>query len=168
MNKIDILVKDSFEVDRYPDFYIDLKGNTIIGYYEDDEKFAIKLKDKVSFQHDKNDPNSIEKDVLAEWNNEVYWYKNYYSEEIEDVKEELGIKSFNKQYKENNDYKELVKILDFEFNYKLDFASQEPKEVIDYVKKFLEGKTEYDISNLFPKDKVLFLIKKLDKEREVA
>ena len=68
----------------------------------------------------------------------------------------------------DNDYKELVKILDFEFNYKLDFASQEPKEVIDYVKKFLEGKTEYDISNLFPKDKVLFLIKKLDKEREVA
>jgi len=38
MNKIDILVKGSFEVDRYPDFYIDLKGNTIIGYYEDDEK----------------------------------------------------------------------------------------------------------------------------------
>jgi hypothetical protein len=62
----------------------------------------------------------------------------------------------------SNDYKELIKILDFEFNYKLGFASQKPKEVIDYVKKFLEGKTEYHVDAKFPKDKVLFLIKKLE------
>ena len=65
------------------------------------------------------------------------------------------------------DFSCLVKILDFEFNHKLDFANQKPKEVIDYVKDFLEGKTEYDISNLFPKDEVLFLINKLDEESEV-
>ena len=68
---------------------------------------------------------------------------------------------------QSNDYKQLIKILDFEFNHKLDFANQKPKEVIDYVKDFLEGKTEYDISNLFPKDEVLSLINKLDEESEV-
>tara|TARA_R100001015_G_C4471023_1_gene54698 strand:- start:161 stop:538 length:378 start_codon:yes stop_codon:yes gene_type:complete len=63
----------------------------------------------------------------------------------------------------NKDYKELVKILDFEFNHKLDFAGQKPKEVIDYVNSFLKGETEYCIEdNGFPKDKVLFLIKKLE------
>ena len=99
MTRCSILIKDNFVVDRYPNFCIDLKGNTIIDYYEDDEKFAIKLKDKVSFQHvvdsmqpDENETNSIDKDVLDEWNNEVYWYKNLYnSEEIEEEKKELGI-----------------------------------------------------------------------------
>ena len=80
-HELDILDKNSFEVDRYPHFCIDLKGTTIIGYYEDDEKFSIKLKDIGALNS-----------VLDEWNNEVYWYKNLYnSEEIEDVKEELGI-----------------------------------------------------------------------------
>ena len=65
----------------------------------------------------------------------------------------------------SNDYKQLIQILDFEFNHKLDFAGQKPKEVIDYVKDFLEGKTEYHVDAKFPKDKVLFLIKKL---REVV
>ncbi len=99
MTRCSILIKDSFVVDRYPHFCIDLKGNTIIGYYEDDEKFSIKLKDKVSFQYvvdsmqpDENETNSIDKDVLSEWNNEVYWYKNLYnSEEVEEEKKELGI-----------------------------------------------------------------------------
>ena len=43
-------------------------------------------------QPDENETNSIDKDVLSEWNNEVYWYKNLYnSEEVEEEKKELGI-----------------------------------------------------------------------------
>ena len=71
-----ILISKSFVVDRYPHFCVDLKGNKIIGYHEDDEKFYIKL----------------ENSVLSEWDNKVYWYKNLFtSEEIEEEKKELGV-----------------------------------------------------------------------------
>ena len=49
MTRCSILIKDSFVVDRYPHFCIDLKGNTIIGYYEDDENFLLNLKIKLVF-----------------------------------------------------------------------------------------------------------------------
>ena len=48
------LITDSFVVDRYPHFYIDLKGHTIIGYREDKDNLWVKLKDKVNFQYNKN------------------------------------------------------------------------------------------------------------------
>ena len=38
---------------------------------------------------------------------------------------------------QSNDYKQLIKILDFEFNHKLDFANQKPKEVRFLVEEIL-------------------------------
>tara|TARA_R110000824_G_scaffold397100_1_gene599533 strand:- start:593 stop:907 length:315 start_codon:yes stop_codon:yes gene_type:complete len=70
------LITDSFVVDRYPHFYIDLKGHTIIGYREDKDNLWVKLKDKVNFQYNKNDPNSIWEDVLEEWDNELQFCTN--------------------------------------------------------------------------------------------
>ena len=73
---MNILIKDDFEVDRYPHFIMNLKGHTIIGYREDKDNLWVKLKDKVNFQHDKNDSNSIWEDVLEEWDNELQFCTN--------------------------------------------------------------------------------------------
>jgi hypothetical protein len=40
-------------------------------------------------------------------------------------------------------YKELVNIFEESFNYKLDFKNCKKKEFINFVKDFMNGKTEY-------------------------
>ena len=92
---MNILVKDDFEIDRYPHFTMNLKGHTIVGYREDKDNLWVKLKDKVSFQHDKNDPNSIDEDDLSDWDNELQFCKDHnFSDptfELNKIKNILGV-----------------------------------------------------------------------------
>ena len=40
---MNILVKDDFEIDRYPHFTMNLKGHTIVGYREDKDNLCTDL-----------------------------------------------------------------------------------------------------------------------------
>ena len=85
---MNILVKDDFEIDRYPHFTMNLKGHTIVGYREDKDNLWVKLKDK-------NDPNSIDEDALSDWANELQFCKDHnFSDptfELNKIKNILGV-----------------------------------------------------------------------------
>ena len=60
---------------------------------------------------------------------------------------------------------ELIKIMDGSFNYALDFKSWNEKDFINYVKDFLNGKTEYYMDDYFLencKEKVVYLLTIID------
>ena len=73
--------------------------------------------------------------------------------------------------RELNDYrvknlKELVKIFDVEFNYRLDFASWNQKDFIQFVEDFLDGKTEYFCNDAFlleSYNRVIVLLNRLNR-----
>lgn len=55
----------------------------------------------------------------------------------------------------------LVGVLEYEFNYSLPFRDWEDKELIKFIKDFLNGKTEYSINEKFPKQTFINFIKEV-------
>jgi hypothetical protein len=50
-------------------------------------------------------------------------------------------------------------MMDYEFNYHLDFENWDDKEFVDFLKDLLDGKTEYGLDDTFPKETVKDFIK---------
>ena len=82
---------------------------------------------------------------------------------------ELANKIINKG-RELNDYrvknlKELIEIFTIQFNHRLDFASWNQKDFIQFVEDFIDGKTEYYCSDVFMMEsynRVIVLLNRLN------
>ena len=48
----------------------------------------------------------------------------------------------------------MKRMMDYEFNYHLDFEKWDDKEFVDFLKDLLDGKTEYGLDDTFPKETV--------------
>ena len=72
--------------------------------------------------------------------------------------------------RELNDYrvknlKELIEIFTIQFNHRLDFASWNQKDFIQFVEDFIDGKTEYYCSDVFMMEsynRVIVLLNRLN------
>ena len=58
------------------------------------------------------------------------------------------------QYISRPNIESMKRMMDYEFNYHLDFENWDDKEFVDFLKDLLDGKTEYFLNDKFPKETV--------------
>ena len=111
-----------------------------------------------------NSPNKEEREdwhrgscggVFKDWIFSVF-YTKYYGVENAKAKELLSSMDFDEvvEFVSKPNIESMKGMMDYEFNYHLDFENWDDKEFVDFLKDLLDGKTEYGLNDKFPKETV--------------
>ena len=97
-------------------------------------------------------------DDFKDWIFSVYYTKDYGTENWGEL---LSSMDFDEvvEFVSKPNIESMKGMMDYEFNYHLDFENWDDKEFVDFLKDLLDGKTEYGLDDTFPKETVKDFIK---------
>ena len=92
-------------------------------------------------------------DDFKDWIFSVYYTKDYGTENWGEL---LSSMDFDEvvEFVSKPNIESMKGMMDYEFNYHLDFEKWDDKEFVDFLKDLLDGKTEYGLNDKFPKETV--------------